>query len=197
MYARVTRRTSSYMRRQWPCSGWRDSPIRQINCVRPEPQNSLRFPRPTTGHFTLDLATETIVVPHPRFFFHRIFLHLPRVIPPIGDVRRADLRPRKIVKEGRARARRSRTRRPTAGELCSPSVTRVKPINFRFVAASPWTAHVDRLGFHGELHIFPRFPGQFHQHRQPLAGRRARRFKAHLNNNSFVLKAAIHTCRAR
>lgn len=37
-------------------------------------------------------ATETIVVPHPRFFFHRIFLHLPRVISPIGDVRRADLR---------------------------------------------------------------------------------------------------------
>lgn len=73
-----TCRKTSYMRRQWPCSGWRDSPIRQINCVRPGPWNSLRFPRPTTGHFTLDLATETIV-PRPRFFFHRIFLHLPRV----------------------------------------------------------------------------------------------------------------------
>lgn len=48
----------THTRRQWPCSGWRDSPIRQINCVRSGPWNSLRFPRPTAGHFTLDFSTE-------------------------------------------------------------------------------------------------------------------------------------------
>lgn len=56
------------------------------------------------------------------------------------------------------------------------------------LADSPWAAHVDRLGFHGELHFLPRFLGQSHQHRQPLAGRRARRFEAHLKNNSSVLQ---------
>lgn len=61
---------------------------------------------------------------------------------------------------------------------------------FPVVADSPWTAHVDRLGFHGELHSFPRFLGQSHQHRQPLAGRRARRFEAHLNNNSSAFRTA-------
>lgn len=71
-----------------------------------------------------------------------------------------------------------------------PSVTRVTPINSPIVADSPRAAHVDRLGFHGELHAFPRFLGQLHQHRQPLAGRRARRFEAHLNNNSSVLRTA-------
>lgn len=48
---------------------------------------------------------------------------------------------------------------------------------------SPRTVHVDRLGFHGELDLLPRLLRQSHQHQQPLAGRRARRFKAHLNNN--------------
>lgn len=89
----------------------------------------------------------------------------------------------------KARARQSQTR----ASLGLFSVTRVTPINSPVVATSPWTAHVDRLGFHGELYFFPRFLGQFHQHRQPLAGRRAWRFKAHLNNNSSVFKGAIHT----
>lgn len=93
----------------------------------------------------------------------------------------------------RAHSHRSQTVTPMVGELRSPSVTRVTPINSRSWVASPWAAHVDRLGFHGELHFFPRFLGQFHQHRQPLAGRRARCFKANLNNNSSVFKATIHT----
>lgn len=94
-----------------------------------------------------------------------------------------------------ALARRSQTRLRNGGRALLSFCHEGHADKFSVVAAiSPWAAHVDRLGFHGELHFFPRFLGQFHQHRQPLAGRRARRLKAHLNNNSSVFRT-IHTYR--
>lgn len=112
-----------------------------------------------------------------------------------GFTRRADLRPRKIVKEGRARPSESNAKLRNGGRALLSFCHEGHADKFSVVAAiSPWAAHVDRLGFHGELHFFPRFLGQFHQHRQPLAGRRARRLKAHLNNNSSVFRT-IHTYR--
>lgn len=88
----------------------------------------------------------------------------------------------------RARPRRSQKRLRRRGRAALTLCHAGHADKFPVVAALPWAAHVDRLGFHGELYFFPRFLGQFHQHRQPLAGRRARRFKAHLNNNSSVFK---------